>query len=90
MAGNPDVGSVPTQSELMNPTLRALHALGRSASVGEITNRVIEGYESAAAHHPNSPWSWKADKAQNLIWVGQELVSKTMVCSIIQEEGCGL
>ncbi len=43
MAGNPDVGSVPTQSELMNPTLRALHALGGSASVGEITNRVIEG-----------------------------------------------
>ena len=42
MAGNPDVGSVPTQSELMNPTLRALHALGGSASVGEITNRVIE------------------------------------------------
>ena len=42
MAGNSEASSVPTISELMNPTLRALHAMGGSASVEEITNRVTE------------------------------------------------
>ena len=45
MAGNPEVGSdadVPTFQELMNPTLRAIRALGGSASIEEIVNRVIE------------------------------------------------
>ena len=45
MAGDPDVGSdadVPNFQELVNPTLRALRALGGSASNEEIANRVIE------------------------------------------------
>ena len=45
MAGNPEVGSdaeVPAFQELMNPTLVAIRALGGSASIDEIANRVIE------------------------------------------------
>ena len=45
MAGNPEVGGdadVPNFQELMNPTLRAIRALGGSASIAEIVNRVIE------------------------------------------------
>ena len=44
MNGNPEVGSdadVPNFQELVNPTLRALRALGGSASNEEIANRVI-------------------------------------------------
>ena len=43
MTGNPDVGDVPMPSDLMNPTLGAIRALGGSASVKEIADRVIEG-----------------------------------------------
>ncbi len=42
MAGNSEASSVPTISELVNPTLKALRALGGSASIEEIANRVIE------------------------------------------------
>ncbi|MYC12159.1 MAG: restriction endonuclease [Gemmatimonadetes bacterium] len=39
---NPDV---PTFNDLLNPTLTALHALGGSASIREITNQVIKQME---------------------------------------------
>lgn len=42
MAGNSEASSVPTISDLVNPTLKALRALGGSASIEEIANRVIE------------------------------------------------
>ena len=42
MASDLPVASVPQFHELFNPTLDAIRALGGSASIAEIVNRVIE------------------------------------------------
>ncbi|MXW78705.1 MAG: restriction endonuclease, partial [Gemmatimonadetes bacterium] len=42
MTDNVNADSVPKYSDLLNPTLAALHALGGSASTREIVNQVIE------------------------------------------------
>ena len=42
MTENVNVDDVPKELDLLNPTLAALHALGGSASIREIANRVIE------------------------------------------------
>jgi len=39
---------VPSYDELLNPTLRALHALGGSASIQELAERVIEDLQPVA------------------------------------------
>ena len=49
MTDNVNVDNVPRESDLLNPTLTALHALGGSASKREIANQVIEDMGLSAA-----------------------------------------
>ena len=42
MIDNPNPNTVPTRGELMNPALEAIRALGGSASIEEIENKVME------------------------------------------------
>ena len=49
MTDNVNVDAVPREVDLLNPTLTALHALGGSASISEIANRVIEDMGLSAA-----------------------------------------
>ena len=49
MTDNVNADGVPKYSDLLNPTLAALHALGGSASIREIVNRVIEDMGLSAA-----------------------------------------
>ena len=49
MTDNVNVDNVPRASDLLNPTLTALHALGGSASKREIVNQVIEDMGLSAA-----------------------------------------
>ena len=54
MTDNVHADDVPKYSDLLNPTLTALHALGGSASIREIVNQVIEdmGLPSAIIQVP--------------------------------------
>ena len=49
MTDNVNADGVPKYSDLLNPTLAALHALGGSASIREIVNQVIEDMGLSAA-----------------------------------------
>ena len=49
MTENVNADDVPKYSDLLNPTLAALHALGGSASIREIVNQVIEDMGLSAA-----------------------------------------
>ena len=49
MTENVNADDVPRESDLLNPTLTALHALGGSASKREIVNQVIEDMGLSAA-----------------------------------------
>ncbi len=73
MAGNPEVGGdadVPNFQELMNPTLRAIRALGGSASIAEIVNRVIEdmGLSAQVVQAPHTDGRHRTRLEYNLGW----------------------
>ena len=61
MTDNVNVDDVPKYSDLLNPTLAALHALGGSASIREIVNQVIEDMGLSAAII-QVPYSGKANR----------------------------
>ena len=61
MTDNVNVDNVPKYSDLLNPTLAALHALGGSASIREIVNQVIEDMGLSAAII-QVPYSGKANR----------------------------
>ena len=49
MTDNVNADGVPGEHDLLNPPLSALHALGGSASISEIANRVTEDMGLSAA-----------------------------------------
>ena len=61
MTDNVNADDVPKYSDLLNPTLAALHALGGSASIREIVNQVIEDMGLSAAII-QVPYSGKANR----------------------------
>ncbi len=75
MADNSFSDKVPNGRELMNPTLAALRALGGSASIREITNRVIEDMDlsSDIAQTPHNQKSAQTRLEYNLAWARTNL-----------------
>ena len=61
MTDSVNADGVPKYSDLLNPTLTALHALGGSATNREIVNQVIEDMELSAAII-QVPYSGKANR----------------------------
>ncbi len=70
MADSSFSDQVPGYQELMNPTLAALRALGGSASIREITDRVIEAMvlSSEIAQTPHNQKSAQTRLEYNLAW----------------------
>ena len=70
MADDSFSDKVPSSQELMNPTLAVLRALGGSASIREITDRVIEDMDlsSDIAQTPHNQKSAQTRLEYNLAW----------------------
>ena len=70
MADSSFLDKVPSSQELMSPTLEALSALGGSASIREITDRVIEdmALSSDIAQTPHNQKSAQTRLEYNLAW----------------------
>ena len=70
MTGNSEASSVPTVYDLVNPTLRAIRALGGSASIAEIVNRVIEDMSLSprVVQVPHTDGGQRTRLEYNLAW----------------------
>ena len=70
MTENVNADDVPKYSDLLNPTLTALHALGGSASIREIVNQVIEdmGLSAAIIQVPHGRGKNKTELEYRLGW----------------------
>ena len=70
MASSSEASSVPTVYELVNPTLSAIRALGGSASIAEIVNRVIEDMNLSpqVVQAPHTDETHRTRLEYNLAW----------------------
>lgn len=74
MAEMPDRDQIPTAAELLNPTLAAIRALGGSATIAEIENRVTAdlGLPEGVTQVPHSRSS-RTELAYRLAWARTRL-----------------